>query len=65
MLPVAVSIGISRGPSGDPHTAFGQVDLAMWTAKRRGSRIEHYDPARDGVPLPTGRRPAARHRDLP
>jgi hypothetical protein len=35
----------------------------MYTAKRRGSGIEHYDPARDGVPQPPGVRPALRPRD--
>jgi len=35
----------------------------MFTAKRRRSGIEHYDPSRDGVPQPRGVRPAIRPRD--
>jgi diguanylate cyclase (GGDEF)-like protein len=62
-LPMKVSIGICRVPGGDPRTALRCSDLAMFTAKRRGSVIEHYDPARDGVPLSHGVRPPVRHRD--
>lgn len=62
-LPMHVSIGICRVPGGDPHTALGRADLAMFTAKRRRSGIEHYDPARDGVPHPHGVRPPVRQRD--
>jgi diguanylate cyclase (GGDEF)-like protein len=62
-LPMAVSIGISRAPGGDPRSALGRADLAMFTAKRRGSVIEHYDPTRDGVPLSHGVRPPVRPRD--
>ncbi|QGN48005.1 diguanylate cyclase [Micromonospora sp. WMMC415] len=61
--PMRVSIGICRTPGGDPHTALGQADRAMYTAKQRGSGIEHYDPARDGEPLSHGVRPAVRHRN--
>jgi diguanylate cyclase (GGDEF)-like protein len=61
--PIAVSIGICRLPGGDPHQLIGCADLAMYTAKRRRGGIEFYDPARDGVPLPAGVRPAVRPRD--
>jgi GGDEF domain-containing protein len=60
---VQLSIGICHLGGGDAHTALGRADLAMYTAKRRRSGIEHYDPARDGVPQPRGVRPAVRHRD--
>jgi diguanylate cyclase (GGDEF)-like protein len=63
MRPMRVSVGICRTPGGDPHTAFGRADRAMYTAKRRGSGIEHYDPARDGEPFSHDVRPAVRHRD--
>jgi diguanylate cyclase (GGDEF)-like protein len=62
-LPMQVSIGICHVPGGDPHTALGCADRAMFTAKRRRSGIEHYDPVRDGVPLSHGVRPPVRHRD--
>lgn len=62
-VPVRLSIGIYHVPGGDPHTALGCADLAMYTAKRRRSGIEHYDAARDGAPLPPGVRPPLRHRD--
>ncbi|MEU1969676.1 GGDEF domain-containing protein [Micromonospora sediminicola] len=62
-LPMRVSIGICRAPGGDPHLALGRADRAMYTAKRRGSGIEHYDPARDGEPLSAGVRPTVRHRE--
>jgi diguanylate cyclase (GGDEF)-like protein len=62
-LPMNVSVGICRVPGGDPHAALGRADRAMFTAKRRRSGIAHYDPARDGVPLPAGVRPRVRHRD--
>nr|WP_084213018.1 GGDEF domain-containing protein [Micromonospora purpureochromogenes] len=61
--PMRVSIGICRTPGGDPHIALGRADRAMYTAKRRGSGIEHYDPVRDGEPPSHGVRPAVRHRD--
>jgi diguanylate cyclase (GGDEF)-like protein len=61
--PTTVSVGICRVPGGDPHAALGRADRAMFTAKRRGSGIEFYDPARDGVPLPRGVRPLVRCRD--
>ncbi len=62
-VPVRLSVGICHLPGGDAHTGLGRADLAMYTAKRRGSGIEHYDPARDGVPQPPGVRPAVRPRD--
>jgi diguanylate cyclase (GGDEF)-like protein len=62
-VPARLSIGICRLAGGDAHTGLGRADLAMYTAKRRHSGIEHYDPARDGVPQPRGVRPAVRHRD--
>jgi diguanylate cyclase (GGDEF)-like protein len=62
-VPMHVSIGICQVTGGDPHTALGCADLAMYTAKRRRTGIEHYDPARDGVPLSPGVRPPVRHRN--
>lgn len=62
-LPMQISVGICRVPSGDPHHALGCADLAMYTAKRRRSGIEHYDAVRDGTPLAAGWRPFTRHRD--
>jgi diguanylate cyclase (GGDEF)-like protein len=62
-VPVRLSVGTCRLAGGDPNTGLGRADLAMYTAKRRGSGIEHYDPARDGVPQPLGVRPALRPRD--
>ena len=62
-VPVRLSIGICHLDGSDAHRGFGCADLAMYTAKRRRSGIEHYDPARDGVPQPRGVRPAVRHRD--
>jgi diguanylate cyclase (GGDEF)-like protein len=62
-VPIQLSVGICRVTGGDPHRAFGCADLAMFTAKRRRSTIEHYDPARDGIPQPAGARPAMRPRD--
>jgi len=63
--PVAVrlSTGICRVAGGDAHLGLGCADLAMFTAKRRRSGIEHYDPIRDGVPQPRGVRPRLRSRD--
>jgi diguanylate cyclase (GGDEF)-like protein len=63
LQPMTVSVGICRVRGGDPHTALGRADRAMFTAKRRRSSIEHYDPARDGEPLPPGVRPLVRLRD--
>ena len=60
LFPIRVSIGVART---DPHIALSCADLAMYTAKRRGGGIEHYDPVRDGHPLPAGSRPAHRRRD--
>jgi diguanylate cyclase (GGDEF)-like protein len=62
-IPVQLSTGICRVPGGNAHLGLGRADLAMYTAKRRGSGIEHYDPQRDGVPQPRGIRPAVRPRD--
>ena len=62
-VPVRLSTGICRVPGGNAHLGLGCADLAMFTAKRRGSGIEHYDPRRDGVPQPRGIRPAVRPRD--
>jgi len=62
-VPMRVSVGIYRGPGGDPHTLLGCADLAQYTAKRRRAGITFYDPARDGVPLRHGIRPTVRHRD--
>jgi diguanylate cyclase (GGDEF)-like protein len=62
-VPVRLSTGICRVPGGNAHLGLGRADLAMYTAKRRGSGIEHYDPHRDGLPQPRGIRPAARPRD--
>ena len=61
-VPVQVSIGICH-ISGDPRRALGCADLAMFTAKRVGGGVVHYDPDRDGVPLQPGVRPAVRQRD--
>jgi diguanylate cyclase (GGDEF)-like protein len=62
-VPVRLSVGICHLDGGDAHTGLGRADLAMYTAKRRRSGIEHYDPARDGFPKPPGGRPAVRPRD--
>jgi diguanylate cyclase (GGDEF)-like protein len=62
-VPVRVSVGLCRIAGGDAHVGLGCADLAMFTAKRRGTSIEHYDPSRDGVPQPRGVRPAIRPRD--
>jgi diguanylate cyclase (GGDEF)-like protein len=61
--PVEISIGISQLPGGDPHQLLSCSSLAMFTAKDRGTGIEVYDPARDGLPLPPGVRPTVRRRD--
>jgi diguanylate cyclase (GGDEF)-like protein len=60
--PLEVSVGICRLPGADPHQLLGCADLAMFTAKRRRTRIEIYDAARDGLPLAPGVRPAMRCR---
>ncbi|MGI5185499.1 GGDEF domain-containing protein [Dactylosporangium sp. CA-152071] len=62
-MPVLASVGIFPTTGGDAHTALGCAEAAMRTAKQRRSCIEHYDPCRDGIPLPRGVRPAARPRD--
>jgi diguanylate cyclase (GGDEF)-like protein len=62
-MPVQLSVGICRLFGGDAHLGLGRADRAMYTAKRRRSGIEHYDPARDGQPQPPGVRPAVRHRN--
>jgi diguanylate cyclase (GGDEF)-like protein len=63
--PLEVSIGICQSPGGDPHQVLGCADLAMFTAKKRRTRIEVYDAVRDGVPLPPGVRPDTRRRSDP
>jgi diguanylate cyclase (GGDEF)-like protein len=60
--PLEVSVGICRLPGADPHQLLGCADLAMLTAKRLRTRIEIYDAARDGLPLPPGVRPGKRRR---
>ncbi|MDT4993907.1 MAG: diguanylate cyclase [Actinoplanes sp.] len=62
-MPIRVSVGIFGATGGDAHTVLGCAEAAMRTAKRRQSFIEHYDPCRDGIPLPAGVRPAVRPRD--
>jgi len=62
MLPLEVSVGISCFFAEDPHQLLGRADLAMLTAKKRRTRIEIYDPGRDGQPLPSGVRPDNRRR---
>lgn len=62
-IAVRLSTGLCRTAGGDAHLGLGCADLAMFTAKRRRSGIEHYDPSRDGVPQPRGVRPAIRPRD--
>ena len=61
-LPLTVSVGISGFFAGDPHQLLGRADLAMLTAKQRRTRIEIYDPGRDGQPSPPGVRPENRFR---
>ena len=61
-LPLEVSIGICRLTHANLHQLLGCADLAMLTAKKRRTRIEIYDPARDGQPLPPGVRPGTRFR---
>jgi diguanylate cyclase (GGDEF)-like protein len=62
-VPVQLSVGTCRLFGGNAHLGLGRADLAMYTAKRRRSGIEHYDPARDGQPQPHGVRPAVRPRE--
>lgn len=62
-LPMRVSVGLFPTTGGDAHTALGCAEAAMRTAKHRRSFIEHYDPYRDGIPLPAGIRPPIRPRD--
>lgn len=62
-ITVRLSAGLCRTAGGDAHLGLGCADLAMFTAKRSRSGIEHYDPSRDGVPQPRGVRPAIRPRD--
>jgi diguanylate cyclase (GGDEF)-like protein len=62
LRPLEVSVGMCRLPGGDPHHLLGCADLAMVTAKQRRSRIECYDAARDGLPLPREVRPVSRRR---
>ncbi|EXG81988.1 GGDEF domain-containing protein [Cryptosporangium arvum] len=61
-VPVQASVGIATGFD-DPRRALAAADLAMFAAKRNGTGIEFYDPLRDGLPAPTGDRPADRRRD--
>ncbi|MEU1811065.1 GGDEF domain-containing protein [Micromonospora aurantiaca (nom. illeg.)] len=61
-FPLQLSIGICRTFGGDVHGGLGRADRAMYTAKRRRSGIEHYDPEHDGTPQQPGVRPAVRHR---
>jgi diguanylate cyclase (GGDEF)-like protein len=60
-----LSIGIYRCSGGDPHTALGRAEAAMYTAKRRRTGVEQYDPCRDGDVPPAGVRPRRRRRDQP
>jgi diguanylate cyclase (GGDEF)-like protein len=60
--PLDVSVGVCCFFAGDPHELLGRADLAMLTAKKRRTRIEIYDAARDGKPLPPGVRPGTRLR---
>jgi len=62
ILPLQVSIGVCLSFAGDPHHLFGCADLAMITAKKRRTRLEIYNAARDGRPLPPGVRPDTRRR---
>ena len=62
-MPLRVSVGLFPTTGGDAHTALGCAEAAMRTAKQRRSFIEHYDPDRDGIPLPAGIRPTIRPRD--
>lgn len=62
-MPLLISVGIFPTTGGDAHTALGCAEAAMRTAKKRRSGIEHYDPYRDGIPLPRGVRPTIRPRD--
>jgi diguanylate cyclase (GGDEF)-like protein len=54
-----LSVGIGTADSGDPYTGLGHADRAMYTAKRRRSGIELYDPVRDGIPPARAVRPCA------
>jgi diguanylate cyclase (GGDEF)-like protein len=63
--PLHLSIGIYRCGGGDPHTALGRAEAAMYTAKRRRTGVEQYDPWRDGDVQPAGIRPRRRRRDQP
>jgi hypothetical protein len=63
-LPVRTSVGIFPTTGGDAYTALGCAEAAMRTAKQHRIVTEHYDPDRDGTPMPKGVRPAIRRRDL-
>jgi diguanylate cyclase (GGDEF)-like protein len=56
LAPVRLSVGVCHVGDCDAHAALGCADLAMFTAKRRRSGIEVYDPRRDGIPQPRGLR---------
>jgi diguanylate cyclase (GGDEF)-like protein len=62
-MPLQVSVGIGRIDRAEPHAGLGRADRAMYTAKRRRSGIEIYDPVRDGIPPARAVRPAVRLRD--
>jgi EAL domain-containing protein (putative c-di-GMP-specific phosphodiesterase class I) len=48
-MAVGVSIGIARAPEdgSDAHTLLRHADVAMYSAKRRGTPFEYYDAAAD------------------
>jgi diguanylate cyclase (GGDEF)-like protein/PAS domain S-box-containing protein len=48
-IDIGVSIGIARFPQDatDAQTLLRHADVAMYVAKRRGTRYEYYDPAHD------------------
>jgi diguanylate cyclase (GGDEF)-like protein/PAS domain S-box-containing protein len=48
-IDIGVSIGIARFPqdAADAQTLLRHADVAMYVAKRRGTRYEYYDPAHD------------------
>jgi diguanylate cyclase (GGDEF)-like protein len=63
LVPLRLSVGIGTVDSGDTYAGLGRADRAMYTAKRRSSGIEIYDPVRDGIPPARTVRPAVRVRD--
>jgi diguanylate cyclase (GGDEF)-like protein len=62
-VPLRLSVGIGTVDGADPYAGLGRADRAMFTAKRRRSGIELYDPVRDGLPPARTPRPAVRLRD--